>query len=160
MKLKLSKQLRIDLTGYTFILPNVIGMLAFTLIPIVFSLVISFTDWDFTKGVGNWNFIGFQNFIKIWSDDWFTAAIKNSLLYAFITVPIILIVSLILAVIIDRACHGKLILRLAMFMPHISNVVAVSIVWVMMFSPWGPFTQFVQFLGVKNPPQWLGDYNW
>jgi len=86
LKLKLSKQLRIDLTGYAFIVPNVIGMLAFTLIPIVFSLVINFTDWDFTKGVGNWNFIGFRNFIKIWSDDWFTAAIRNSLLYAFIPV--------------------------------------------------------------------------
>ena len=51
-------------------------------------------------------------------------------------------------------------MRLAMFMPYISNVVAVAIIWVMMYSPWGPFTQLVQMLGVENPPQWLGDYNW
>ncbi|MCL2834177.1 MAG: sugar ABC transporter permease [Treponema sp.] len=159
-KQKLSKQLRIDLTGYAFILPNVIGMVCFTLLPIIFSLIISFTNWDFTKGIGNWKFIGLQNFIRIWTDDWFTAAIKNSLLYAFITVPLSLAISLVLAVIIDRACHAKTALRLAMFMPYISNVVAISIVWVMMFSPWGPFTRFIQFLGVKNPPQWLADYTW
>jgi multiple sugar transport system permease protein len=160
MKLKLSKQMRVDLTGYAFILPNVIGMISFTLIPIVFSLVISFTDWDFTRGIGNWNFIGVRNFIRIWTDEWFTSGLKHSLIFAFVTVPLSLSVSLVLAVIIDRACRAKTALKLAMFMPHISNVVAVSIVWVMMFSPWGPFTQFVQFLGVENPPKWLGDYTW
>jgi multiple sugar transport system permease protein len=160
MKFKLSKQLRIDLTGYSFILPNLIGMISFTLIPIVFSLIISFTDWDFTRGIGNWNFIGVQNFIRIWTDEWFTTGLKHSLIYAFVTVPLSLALSLVLAVIIDRACHAKTAIKLAMFMPHISNVVAVSIVWVMMYSPWGPITQFVQFLGVENPPKWLGDYTW
>lgn len=47
-----------------------------------------------------------------------------------------------------------------MFLPYISNIVAVSIVWVMMYSPWGPFTQLIKALGIKNPPQWLGDPNW
>jgi multiple sugar transport system permease protein len=160
MKPKLSKQLRVDLTGYAFILPNIIGMLCFTLFPIVISLIISFTNWDFTKGIGNWKFVGFKNYIDIWSDGWFTMAMRNSLLYAFVTVPLCLSLSLVLAVIIDSACRAKTALRLAMFVPHISNVVAVSIVWVMMFSPWGPFTRFIQLLGVRNPPQWLADYNW
>jgi multiple sugar transport system permease protein len=160
VKPRLSKQLRIDLTGYAFILPNVIGMIAFTLIPIVFSLIISFTNWDFTRGVGNWNFIGFRNFISMWSDDWFTSGLRHTVVYALVTAPLIIFISLVLAVVIDRACYAKTPLKLAMFMPHISNVVAVSIVWVMMYSPWGPFTQFVEFLGVKNPPKWLGDYTW
>jgi len=47
----LSKQLRTDLTGYAFILPNILGVVLFFLVPIVFSLVISFTDWDFTWGI-------------------------------------------------------------------------------------------------------------
>jgi len=66
----------------------------------------------------------------------------------------------VLAVIIDRYCFAKTPVRLALFMPYISNIVAVSIVWVMMYSPWGPFTQMVKMFGVKNPPQWLGDYKW
>ena len=57
-KPRLSKQLRTDLVGYSFIAINLIGMLCFTLIPMVFSLIISFTNWDFTKGIGNWTFIG------------------------------------------------------------------------------------------------------
>lgn len=158
--MKISKQLKTDLTGYTFILPNVLGMVAFTLIPMLFSLYISFTDWDYTKGIGNWNFVGLQNFIDMWSDDWFTAALLNTVIFAFVSVPIIICLSLVLAVVIDKYCFGKLPIKLAMFMPYISNIVAVSIVWVMMYSPWGPFTQLVKLLGVEDPPQWLGDYNW
>jgi multiple sugar transport system permease protein len=160
MKFRLSKQLRTDITGYAFILPNVVGMISFTLVPIVFSLIISFTNWDFTKGIGNWKFIGFQNFIDMWSDEWFTSGLLHSLIFAFGTVPVIIALSLVLAVIIDRACRAKTALKLAMFMPYISNIVAVSIVWVMMYSPWGPFTQLVKLFGVENPPKFLGDYTW
>lgn len=158
--MKNKRQLKTDLTGLAFILPNVIGMVCFTLIPMIFSLIISFTDWDFTKGFGNWNFIGVENFIKMWGDEWFTSALKNTLIFAFVSVPVIIILSMVLAVVIDRYCIAKTPVRLAMLMPYISNVVAIAIVWVMMYSPWGPFTQLVKFLGVDNPPQWLGDYNW
>jgi multiple sugar transport system permease protein len=160
LKINLNKQLRTDLSGYLFILPNMIGMLVFTLIPIIFSLVISFTDWDFTKGFGNWNFIGLQNFIDLWKDEWFLSALGNTFLFAFITVPVIISISLVLAVVIDKYCRAKTPIRLALFMPYISNIVAVSVVWVMMYSPWGPFTQLIQLFGIKEPPKWLGDYFW
>ena len=158
--MKLSKQMKTDLTGYTFILPNIIGVLLFTLFPMVFSLVISFTDWDYTKGFGNWNFIGIRNFIEMWKDKWFTDSLINTVIFAVVVVPVTISLALVLAVVIDRFCFGKLPMRLAMFMPYISNVVAVAIVWVMMYSPWGPFTQLVKLFGVENPPQWLGDGNW
>lgn len=158
--MKLSRQAKTDLTGYAFVLPNVLGMVAFTLIPMLFSLFISFTDWDYTKGIGNWNFIGIQNFVEMWGDEWFTSALVNTVVFALVSVPVIICLALILAVVIDKFCFGKLPIKLAMFMPYISNVVAVSIVWVMMYSPWGPFTQLVKLFGVENPPQWLGDYTW
>jgi ABC-type sugar transport systems, permease components len=158
--MKLSKQLKTDLTGYTFILPNIIGVLLFTLFPMVFSLFISFTDWDYTKGFGNWNFIGVQNFIEMWKDKWFTDSLINTIVFAVVVVPVTIFLALVLAVVVDRFCFAKLPIRLAMFMPYISNVVAVAIVWVMMYSPWGPFTQLVKLFGVENPPQWLGDSTW
>lgn len=158
--MKLSKQLKTDLTGYAFIFPNIVGSVLFTLLPVLFSLVVSFTNWDYTKGFGNWKFIGFKNYISMWKDGWFTAALVNTLFFVITVVPITVILALILAVVIDRFCFGKLPIRLAMFMPYISNVVAVAIVWVMMYSPWGPFTQMIEMFGVKNPPQWLGDTNW
>lgn len=159
-KIHLSKKIKQNLTGYAFILPNVIGVFLFTLFPMVFSLITSFTDWDYTKGIGNWNYIGMQNYVEMWKDDWFTSSLLNTIVFALIVVPCTIVISLVLAVIIDQYCFEKVPLRMAMFMPYISNIVAVSIVWVMMYSPWGPFTQLVKAFGVKNPPQWLGDEKW
>ncbi len=159
-KFGLSKQAKTDIAGYLFIAPNMLGMLMFTLLPLVFSLFISFTDWDFTKGIGNWAFNYGANYAEMWTDDWFISALKNTVLFAFTVVPITIFLALVIAVIIDKYCIAKLPLKLALFMPYISNVVAVAIVWIMMYSPWGPFTLMVKALGVENPPAWLGDYTW
>ncbi len=156
----LSRQMKTDLTGYAFIAPNVIGFTLFTLIPMLISLVISFTGWDYTQGFGNWTFNGGANYVEMWSDRWFVDSLVNTLVFSIGVVPVTIFLALVLAVIIDKYCYGKLPIRLAMFMPYISNVVAVAIVWVMMYSPWGPFTQMVKAFGVANPPQWLGDHRW
>lgn len=156
----LSMQARNNIAGYLFILPNIIGVMLFTLIPMIISLIISFTDWDYTQGFGNWKFNGGTNYLEMWQDEWFTSSLANTLLFAVVVVPVTVFLALVLAVVIDKYCFAKLPIRLAMFMPYISNIVAVAIVWVMMYSPWGPFTQLVKLLGVKNPPQWLGDHHW
>ncbi len=156
----MSRQLRTDLTGYAFIAPNVLGFTLFTLVPMVISLIISFTDWDYTQGFGNWTFNGGANYLEMWSDTWFVDSLVNTIVFAIGVVPITIFLALVLAVVIDKFCFGKLPIRLAMFMPYISNVVAIAIVWVMMYSPWGPFTQMVKSLGIENPPQWLGDHDW
>lgn len=160
MKRRLSRQARTDLTGYAFIAPNLLGMLIFILFPLLFSLYISFTDWEFTRGIGNWTFNAGANYLEMWSDRWFLASLKNTLIYACAVVPITVFLALVLAVVVDKYCWGKTPIKLALFMPYISNIVAVAIVWVMMYSPWGPFTQLMQALGWKNPPKWLGDYDW
>lgn len=156
----LSPQARTDLTGYSFLLPNLIGCALFTFHPGFVFPVHRFTDWDYTKGFGSWNFVGFQNFIDMWSDEWFVDALTNTLVYTIAVVPITIFLALILSVLIDKYCFAKLPIRLAMLMPYISNVVAVAIVWVMMYSSFGPVTQLVKALGVENPPQWLADYKW
>ena len=160
MKPRTLRQLKTDLTGYAFIAPNVIGMIVFILFPFFFSLYISFTDWDFTRGIGNWKLNFGANYLELWKDEWFVASLKNTLIYAFTVVPITVFISLVLAVIIDKYCWAKVPLKLAVFMPYISNIVAVAIIWVMMYSPWGPFTLLVKALGWQNPPAWLGDYTW
>ena len=160
MKAHKKRQLIQNLTGYAFILPNIVGVTLFTLIPMIYSLIISFTDWDYTKGFGNFNWVGIKNYIDMWSDNWFITSLINTIEFAIVVVPCTIVFSLILAVLIDKYCYAKLPIRFAMFMPYISNVVAVSIIWVMMYSPWGPFTQLVELLGWKNPPQWLGDPHW
>ena len=158
--MKISRQGQADLIGYAFILPNILGFMAFTIIPILFSLGISFTEWDYTQGFSSIHFTGLKNYFDLWSDTWFTDSLRNTFVFSFTVVPGIIVFSLILSVLIDQYVKNKSTIRLAMLLPYISNIVAVSIVWVMMYAPFGPFTLFLQGLGLKNLPQWLGDYNW
>lgn len=158
--MKLSRQMRTDIAGYTFIAPNLIGFFLFTLFPVVFSIVVSFTDWDYTQGFASMSFNWGHNFIEMWQDRWFTASLINTFYYSFTVVPVTVFVALVLSVVIDKYVVGKTTVRLAMFMPYISNIVALSIVWVMMYSPFGPITQLIRSLGVEDPPKWLGDYDW
>lgn len=156
------KTLRQNLTAYAFLMPSLIGVVIFSAIPLFISLYVSLTDWDYMKGLGNWNFVGLANFSGIWKDEWFIASLKNTLIYCIVTVPISLFLSLVLAVLIDDYCHRKVagVVRVAMYMPHICNIVAISVVWMALYSKYGPFTQLMQALGWKNPPRFLASYEW
>lgn len=156
--MKISRQTKTDITGYSFISFNLLGFIIFTAIPVFFSLVVSFTDWDYTQGFKSMKFVFLKNFIEMWKDEWFLASLKNTIIYAIVTVPAILALSVVIAVLIDRFVVGKVATRLALFIPYISNVVAISIVWVMMFSPYGPIAEILRLFGVNNP-NWLADYN-
>jgi len=158
--MKISKQLRTDITGYLFIGPNIIVFLLFTIIPIIFSLIISFSNWDYTQGFSNINFNKGMNYINMWKDEWFTKSLINTIVYSVSLVPITVFIALIMSVLVDKYVIGKAPVKLALFMPYISNIVAISIVWVVMYSPYGPITQFLKSIGIKNPPQWLGDPHW
>ena len=146
----------------SFLLPSLIGLLCFSVLPMIFSLFISFTDWNFIKGIGNWNMVGFKNFIDLWTDDWFIAALKNTFIFTVVTVPIGLFLAVVIAALIDQFCAKKLsgILRVTMYMPKICNIVASSAVWVMLYSSYGPFTQLMKALGWSDPPRFLVSYTW
>ena len=156
------KTLRENLVAYSFLLPSLVGVLCFSMIPLVISLYVSLTDWNFTKGIGNWNFIGLQNFKDLWTDEWFIASIKNTLIFAIVTVPIGLILAIIIAVLIDEYCNQKVagVVRVAMYMPNICNIVAISVVWMALYSKYGPFTQLMRTLGWEDPPRFLASYEW
>ena len=148
--------------SFSFVLPSLIGITVFSMLPLVFSLYVSLTDWNFVKGLGNWKFVGLDNFAALFEDSWFIASLKNTVIYTAVTVPISLVLALILAVLIDSFCYQKLagVLRVTMYMPHICNIVATASVWVMLYSSYGPFTLLVKALGWENPPLWLYDYTW
>lgn len=158
--MKISKQLRTDITGYLFLGPNIIVFLLFTIIPIIFSFIISFSNWDYTQGFSNINFNKGMNYINMWKDSWFTQSLINTVIYSASLVPITILLALIISVLVDKYVIGKTPVKLALFMPYISNIVAISIVWVVMYSPYGPITQLLKSIGIKNPPEWLGDFHW
>lgn len=159
---KKKKILRENLIAYSFQLPSLLGMVCFNVIPLMIALFVSLTDWNYAKGVGNWNFVGLQNFIDLWTDEWFIASLKNTLFYTVVTVPVGMVLSLIIAVLIDEYIHSKVagVIRVMMYMPHICNIVAVSTVWIALYSKYGPFTQLMRALGWENPPRFLASYEW
>ena len=87
-RLRKQSRLRSDLVAGSFLLPSLVGLICFSVVPMLFSLFISFTDWNFLKGIGNWNVVGFKNFIDLWTDQWFVASLVNTVIFTIVTVPI------------------------------------------------------------------------
>lgn len=149
------------LSGWLFILPSVIGFGILTLVPILFSLVISFTDWNFLEGLANLRFIGFSNYREMWSDRWFTDSLINNMIFTAVTVPVTMALSLLTAIGLNKGVFFKNPIRLMVFMPYISSVVAISIVWGILFNPsQGPINGILQQLGIQDPPGWLASTTW
>lgn len=147
--------------GWLFILPAILGFGVLTVVPIVLSLIISFMDWNFLDGLGGMKFVGLDNFIRLWSDKWFIDSLKNNLLFAAVTVPATIVLSLLTALALNRGVFLKSPIRLMIFMPYISSIVAVSIVWATLYNPtMGPINSFLYSLGIENPPGWLSSTTW
>lgn len=161
-KEKKRKALRENLIAYSFQMPSLIGMICFNVIPLAIALFVCLTDWNYAMGIGNWNFVGLQNFINLGSDEWFIASLKNTVIFSVVTVPIGMVLSLIIAVTIDEYIHDKVagVVRVLMYMPTICNIVAISVVWMALYSKYGPFTQLMRTLGWENPPRFLASYEW
>jgi len=156
-KLKIIKQ---NLKGYAFIAPNYILMLIFLAFPVFFSFILAFSDWDLVSGLGNIKFIGFANFVKMLTDKWFLSSLFNNFYYTLTVVPASLFISLIIAVLINDYVYKKEIFRMIIFLPNISNIVAVSIVWALLYSDYGPIVSFLRSIGVENPPVFLANRYW
>ncbi|NQX69479.1 sugar ABC transporter permease [Paenibacillus ferrarius] len=151
------RQIREDLMGYAFVSPMVLGLVIFTLFPIIASFFLSFTDWNFVAGFSKTKFLGLDNFIKLIHDSVFLLSLKNNLIL-MIVVPVTLAISVALAVIIDKKIHLKDLLKVVFFIPYISSIVAVAIVFQVLFHPtYGPINQILMSWGMDNPPKWLAD---
>jgi multiple sugar transport system permease protein len=160
MNTKKRIQLRRSLVAYSFIAPNFIGFALFTLVPMLFALVLSVMKWDGSP-YNPMTFAGFRNFIKLFDDTQFTSAFKNTIVYTVFTVPGTLVMSLLLAVLMNQSYKGKLVFRTIFFFPYVASMVAVTAVWNMLFNPgMGPVNELLRALGMVNPPGWSADKDW
>ena len=162
MKNKSSKAARREFfVGMGFILPSLLGFLIFTFIPVIISLVLSFTNWNFMQGWGAIKFNGLSNYIRLFSDEGFLNSYKNNILFTAITVPVLIALGLVMANIINKYIYGGSAVRTMIFIPYIASVVAVCTVWMVLLQPsYGPVNQVLKAIGVKNPPGWLADFKW
>ena len=110
------------LTGICFVLPGLIGFIIFILIPVIMSLGISFTEWNFLKGWDSIKFTGLRNYLKLFKDDWFVVSLRNNILFTAVTVPCLLILGLVMADLINRHTYGGSAIRVMIFIPYIRSV--------------------------------------
>lgn len=150
-------KLKKNLISWSFILPNFSGFLIFTLIPILFSFALAFSEWDsFTAP----KFVGLDNFAEMLKDDTFGIALKNTFYYTIGVVPLTMICSLGLAMLLNRKVKGIGIFRTIFFFPYITSLVAVAVVWNMLFHPtMGPINQFLQNF-ISTVPGWTSSSQW
>ncbi|WP_345907437.1 sugar ABC transporter permease [Sphaerochaeta sp. UBA5849] len=147
-----------QLVAYSFIAPNFIGFAIFTLVPIVFAVVLAFLHWD---GSNPMEWAGLANFSELLHDDQFKAALKNTIVYTAGTVPLTLLASLFLAVILNQGIKARNFFRTVIFFPYIASLVAVAAVWNMIFNPSkGPVNMLLYALGFENVPGWAADKDW
>lgn len=150
--------------GYLFLLPSLLGVLAFTAFPVLFAVVISFTEWDL---VAPPKFIGLDNFVNLFTQDvLFGQVAANMAFYVLAIVPLQTALSLLLALALNRPLRSMGFFRGVYYMPVITTIVAAAIVFQFMFDrDYGlinaPIWWLGEVLGVRvNPPNWLGSTQW
>lgn len=151
-------QRRNALIGWSFILPNFVGFAALTLVPVIVLFYMSFTNWNV---FGKADFIGLANFQRLIGDGSFRIALVNTLYFAVMNIPLTIVVSLGLALLLNNKFRGVAFFRTAAFFPYITSIVAIAIVWNLLFSPdYGPINEILRFIGISNPPGWLTSADW
>lgn len=139
--------------GFLFILPPLIGFLLFTLYPALYSVYGSFTDWN---GLGQMNFIGLDNYKTLFTDNFFYTSMYNTF-FLMIGIPIGLLLSLLLALGLNRKIPGTTAFRVIYYVPVISSLAAISILWQWAYNgDYGLVNQFLGLFGIKGP-NWLAN---
>ncbi|PLR77043.1 sugar ABC transporter permease [Bacillus sp. V3-13] len=147
-------------TPYFFVAPAIILLTMFSIFPIFVAFIISFTDIDLA-GLADWStisFVGLKNYKDVVSDPIFLKSIFNTLFYVVFGVPLVIICSLAIALLIN---FGKARIfkafRVVFYMPSITNVVAVAVVWTYLYNPQlGLFNYVLNLLHLPSVP-WLQD---
>jgi multiple sugar transport system permease protein len=167
--------------GYSFIIPNFLGFLLFTLLPVIASLVLSFTSWDLFSPP---HFVGIKNFIDVfgfsirssvrfaqWTDYlcfWNYIAAKDPQFWLYlyntaflmIGIPFGMICSLFVAIVMNRKLRGIMFFRTIYFLPSVSSLVAVALLWRWIYNPdYGLLNTLLAYFNIQGPP-WLTHPVW
>jgi multiple sugar transport system permease protein len=143
------------LSAYAFLVPNGLGFLAFTLIPIVASLVLSLFNWPLQSAP---TFVGLSNYVAlVTKDPVFKQVFLNTLFYVVGYVPLNLMLSLGIAMWLSSRIRGKNLFRAVFFLPVVTPMVANALIWTLLYAPGnGVFDWFLGSVVHLPAPNWLG----
>ena len=120
------------ISGYLFLLPNLLGFLAFSLLPILFAFYIMFTDWDLAASP---NFVGLKNFDTLYNDRLFWKTLWNTFYYTAFSVPLSIITGVMIALLMNQKFKSIAIFRTIFYLPSVTAGVASSVLWFFIFQP-------------------------
>ncbi|MFV2019568.1 carbohydrate ABC transporter permease [Micromonospora sp. LOL_023] len=149
------------LAGYVFLSPWLLGLMAITAFPMLFSLYLSFTNYDI---LSSWEFVewvGFQNYWDLFvNDQTFRHSVKVTLIFAFVAVPLKLAAALGVALLLNRESRGVGLFRSLFYLPSLlGGSVALALIWRAMFSGDGAVNGFLGLFGITGQP-WVNDPAW
>ncbi|WP_407658015.1 carbohydrate ABC transporter permease [Lederbergia citri] len=143
--------------AFILLLPSILGFLIFVLFPVIASFLLSFTSWDLLTPI---KWVGFENYINLFQDETFIKVFWNTIYFTVVTVPIGIIISLFLAVALNQKIRFIKFYRAAYFLPVISSMVAVAVVWQWIYNPeYGLLNYILSLFGIDGP-SWLSDTKW
>ncbi len=127
--------------------------------PIVFALIASMTKWNGMNSMLD-NFVGFQNYAKLLTDAKFWKVLGNTIIY-MLGIPIGMALAMVIAVGMNRKMRGIKILRTLYYVPVVSSLVAVAILWMWVFNyDYGLLNSIIKAVSGVHGPNWLGDQFW
>jgi multiple sugar transport system permease protein len=144
--------------AYLFLAPWLIGLLAFWLFPIVWSFVLSFSEWRIITPL---QWVGFDNYREMLTDRYFWLSIRTTLKYILLSVPLYLVAGLLLSLLLNLKIRGINLFRTVMFLPSVLSGVAVAVLWSALLNPdVGAVNEILRSIGIGDPPRWLQSPTW
>ena len=157
------------LVAYSFLAPNFIGFAIFTLAPVICAIALSLFEWN-GGDISKLKFVGLDNYATIFATKkvaekglgyFFNRAdlgiaLKNTVFYTVITVPLTIICALALALLLNKI-KGAVFFRTVFFFPYVSSMVAICVCWSFMLMKDGPVNQLIMALGINFNKGWTAD---
>jgi multiple sugar transport system permease protein len=140
---------------YLFILPSIFGVFFLTFFPAMFAFFISFHRWNIL--VPNKPFVGLANFTKAFSDEYFLRSLWISFKYALGVIPTKIVISFFFALLIYSIPKFKSVFRVIYFLPAVTSVVAISVIWTWIYHPYYGVANYLIGLFGGEPVNWLGN---
>jgi len=144
-----------------FLAPNLLGVTIFTVIPLIAGVLVAFTKWNVVSGLGGIQWVGLDNFVQLLHNPVFGWALFRTVVFMLVTVPLIVLIGLTLATVLNKPIPGRSALRAIFFLPYVVNVVAIGTVWLILFNPdYGLINRVLSIIGFSNGPGWLVSTEW
>ncbi|MHC0063721.1 carbohydrate ABC transporter permease [Nostoc sp. UIC 10890] len=144
-----------DLAGYMFMMPTILVLGTFVVLPILYAVFLSLQKVQLLGGI-EYEFIGFRNFTRLTEDERVWIALKNTAEYVAIVVPTQTILALILAVTLNSGIRGKNWWRILYFLPTVTSSAVLTLIFMWIYNTDGLLNDFLAFVGLPTY-NWLGD---